>query len=356
MSGIRARFAGKLGGFAFEVGFAAPGRGVTALFGPSGCGKTTTLRCIAGLERLGGEFALGDEVWQDGTRFIPPYRRAVGYVFQEASLFPHLSVTGNLTFGQRRAADRGVGLAEVVSLLGLGGLLDRAPGRLSGGERQRVAIGRALLSQPRLLLMDEPLAALDAEGKSEILVYLERLHDVLSVPVIYVTHDMAEVERLADHLVLLERGRVTAAGDLHAMLAAADLPLSRRAGAAAVIEGRVAAVDAAYGLARVAVAGAEILMPADGVAAGAHRRLRIKADDVSICRTAPENTSILNVLPAVVAEIAAADGDRATLILALGADGQGARLLSRISRKSCDALRLEPGDVVFAQVKGVALA
>ncbi len=239
MSEIRARFAGRLGSFDFDVGFVAPGRGVTALFGPSGCGKTTALRCIAGLERIAGEFALGDEIWQDAARFVPPHRRAVGYVFQEASLFPHLSVTGNLTFGQRRAADRGVALAEVVSLLGLGGLLDRAPGRLSGGERQRVAIGRALLSQPRLLLMDEPLSALDRDGKSEILVYLERLHDVLSIPVIYVTHDMGEVERLADHLVLLERGRVIGAGDLHVMLAAGDLPLSRRPGAAAVIEGRL---------------------------------------------------------------------------------------------------------------------
>ncbi len=356
MSGLRARFAGRVGGFAVDLGFTAPERGVTALFGPSGCGKTTALRCIAGLERLEGEFALGGEVWQDGRRFLPPHRRAVGYVFQEASLFPHLSVTGNLVFGQRRAADRGVGLAEVVSLLGLGGLLDRAPARLSGGERQRVAIGRALLSQPRLLLMDEPLSALDAAGKSEIIVYLERLHEVLAIPVIYVTHDMGEVERLADHLVLLEAGRAVGAGDLHAMLASGAHGLSRRIGAAAVVEGWVTAVDRAYGLARISVAGAEILAPAGDAEAGARRRLRIKADDVSICRAAPENTSILNVLPAEIVDVLADEGDQATLVLALGAGGGGARVLSRISRKSRDALGLCPGDQVYAQVKGVALA
>ena len=356
MSGVRVRFAGCLGGFDLDVGFDAPARGVTALFGPSGCGKTTLLRCIAGLERMTGDLALDGEIWQDARRFVAPHRRALGYVFQEASLFPHLSVTGNLTFGQRRAADRGVAFDEMVGLLGLGGLLDRAPARLSGGERQRVAIGRALLSQPRLLLMDEPLSALDSNGKREILVYLERLHDVLSIPVIYVTHDMAEVERLADHLVLLERGRVIGAGALHAMLATGDFPLSRRSDAAAVVEGTVAAVDAVYGLARVAVAGVEILMPASGARPGQHRRLRIKADDVSICRVAPENTSILNILPATVVEILGDGQQQATLVLALGSGTEGIRLLSRISRKSRDVLGLQPGDAVFAQVKGVALA
>ncbi len=209
MTRVEAHFSGRIGGFALDVGFAAPETGVTALFGPSGCGKTTVLRCIAGLERLEyGHFSLSaTEVWQDGFRFLPPHRRAVGYVFQEASLFPHLSVTANLRFGQKRAADRGIVFDEVVTLLGLSRLLGRVPARLSGGERQRVAIGRALLSQPRLLLMDEPLSALDRISKDEILPYLERLYDALSIPVIYVSHDLAEVERLADHLVLLSAGR-----------------------------------------------------------------------------------------------------------------------------------------------------
>ena len=192
-------------------------RGVTALFGPSGCGKTTVLRCVAGLQMLrDGYLSIGGEVWQDGAAFRPPYQRSVGYVFQEASLFPHLSVRRNLLYGHRRALRRGTGEAtrfdEVVELLGMQGLLDRSPLRLSGGERQRVAIGRALLSQPRLLLMDEPLAGLDRLSKDEILPYLEALHTALSIPILYVSHDIAEVERLADHLVLMQAGQWSRAG------------------------------------------------------------------------------------------------------------------------------------------------
>ena len=353
---IEARFSGRLGGFALDVGFAAPEEGITALFGPSGCGKTTTLRCVAGLERLPGRLAFGGETWQDETRFLPPHKRPVGYVFQEASLFPHLSVTGNLRYGLRRAADRGVAFDEVVGLLGLAHLLDRAPARLSGGERQRVAIGRALLSQPRLLLMDEPLAALDRDSKDEILPYLERLHDVLAIPVLYVSHDLAEVERLADHLVLLEGGRVRAAGPLADLIADPELPLARRAGVAAVLEGRVVAVDAEFGLARVAVAGGELLAPESAGPVGTRRRLRVQAEDVSLCRVRPEATSILNVLPARVSDILDGEGRQATVLLGLGEAGDGARLLARISARSRAHLDLRPGDPVFAQVKGVALA
>lgn len=353
---IEARFSGRLGGFALDVGFAAPEEGITALFGPSGCGKTTTLRCVAGLERLPGRLAFGGETWQDETRFLPPHKRPVGYVFQEASLFPHLSVTGNLRYGLRRAADRGVAFDEVVGLLGLAHLLDRAPARLSGGERQRVAIGRALLSQPRLLLMDEPLAALDRDSKDEILPYLERLHDVLAIPVLYVSHDLAEVERLADHLVLLEGGRVRAAGPLAELIADPELPLARRAGVAAVLEGRVVAVDAEFGLARVAVAGGELLAPESAGPVGTRRRLRVQAEDVSLCRVRPEATSILNVLPARVSDILDGEGRQATVLLGLGEAGDGARLLARISARSRAHLDLRPGDPVFAQVKGVALA
>ena len=353
---IEARFSGRLGGFALDVGFAAPEEGITALFGPSGCGKTTTLRCVAGLERLPGRLAFGGETWQDETRFLPPHKRPVGYVFQEASLFPHLSVTGNLRYGLRRAADRGVAFDEVVGLLGLAHLLDRAPARLSGGERQRVAIGRALLSQPRLLLMDEPLAALDRDSKDEILPYLERLHDVLAIPVLYVSHDLAEVGRLADHLVLLEGGRVRAAGPLADLIADPELPLARRAGVAAVLEGRVVAVDAEFGLARVAVAGGELLAPESAGPVGTRRRLRVQAEDVSLCRVRPEATSILNVLPARVSDILDGEGRQATVLLGLGEAGDGARLLARISARSRAHLDLRPGDPVFAQVKGVALA
>jgi len=199
---VTAHFHGRRGAFALDAAFTLQAAGVTALFGPSGCGKTTILRCLAGLERLEGSLRIGDRAWQDGSRFVPPHRREVGYVFQDANLFAHLSVRGNLEFGARRAgrddtASPAVAFDELVALLGIGTLLDRAPARLSGGEKQRVAIGRALLSAPRLLLMDEPLAALDAANKLEILPYLERLHRRLSIPVVYVTHAPEEVARLA---------------------------------------------------------------------------------------------------------------------------------------------------------------
>jgi molybdate transport system ATP-binding protein len=210
---IDARFDGQLGDFHLQAAFTVPARGITAVLGPSGCGKTSLLRCIAGLSRLPGRFSLGDQVWQDERRFLKPHQRSVGYVFQEPSLLANLSVRGNLVFGLRRSkATLTIAFDEVVSLLGVGHLLDRSTARLSGGERQRVAIGRALLSQPELLLMDEPLSSLDAESKDEILPYLERLHQTLSIPMIYVSHDLAEVARLADRVLLMRAGRITLAG------------------------------------------------------------------------------------------------------------------------------------------------
>ncbi|MGE4527079.1 MAG: molybdenum ABC transporter ATP-binding protein [Rhodospirillaceae bacterium] len=357
MSRIEAHFAGRIGGFDLDAAFTAPDAGVTALFGPSGCGKTTVLRCIAGLERLRyGHFSLSaEEVWQDGGSFLPPHRRAVGYVFQEANLFPHLSVTGNLRFGMRRAEAGAIAFDEVVDLLGLSHLLDRAPGRLSGGERQRVAIGRALLSQPRLLLMDEPLSALDRLSKDEILPYLERLHDALSIPVIYVSHDITEVERLADHLVLMEGGRVSAAGPIAQLLADPALPFAARRDAAVVIDAKVSAWEPAYGLTRLAVAGAEMLVPGAAGALGTRRRLRIAAGDVSLCRVAPQETSILNVLPARVIALLPGEAHQVGVLLGLGEAGGGARLIARISAKSRDLLGLAAGEAVFAQIKGIAL-
>ena len=211
--GIEARFTGRLGEFRLDAAFTAPGRGVTGLFGPSGCGKTTLLRCLAGLTRVSGRLKVGGEVWQDEGVFVAPHRRHAAYVFQDADLFSHLSVRGNLEFGLRRAgAPASAAFDEVVALLSLEGLLTRSTAKLSGGERQRVAIGRALLSQPRLLLLDEPLAGLDAAAKAEILPYLERLHDTLAIPVIHVSHDLAEIARLADHLIVMQAGRVVASG------------------------------------------------------------------------------------------------------------------------------------------------
>ncbi len=211
---IDARFEGRLGAFRLDVAFQVPASGVTALVGPSGSGKTTVLRCIAGLTRLRGHMRFRNKAWQDGSAFVPPHQRAIGYVFQEPSLFEHLSVLGNLRFGYNRSRDRmRIGFDDVVSLLGLEPLLRRAPDRLSGGERQRVAIARALLSQPELLLMDEPVSSLDTDSKAEILPYLERLHRTLSIPVIYVSHDQAEIALLSDRVIDINAGRIVGANE-----------------------------------------------------------------------------------------------------------------------------------------------
>jgi len=211
--GFEARFEGRLGEFHLDAAFCAPARGITGLFGPSGCGKTTLLRCLAGLTRLRGRFSVDGAVWQDERIFLAPHRRRAAYVFQDADLFAHLNVRANLEFGLRRAkAPIATPLHEVVDLLALEPLLTRSTARLSGGERKRVAIGRALLSQPRLLLLDEPLAGLDAAAKAEILPYLERLHGAVAIPAIYVSHDLTEIARLADHLVVMKAGRVAASG------------------------------------------------------------------------------------------------------------------------------------------------
>lgn len=363
---ISAAFAGTLGKFALDVAFDAPAAGVTALFGPSGCGKTSVLRCIAGLTRLPGRLAVGGEVWQDDGRkmFRKPHDRPVGYVFQEASLFPHLSVRRNLLYGAKRSGKgasagtaAGPAFGDVVELLGIGHLLDRAPQALSGGERQRVAVGRALLSRPRLLLMDEPLAALDRQTKAEILPYLEAVQQTLSVPVLYVSHDLAEVERLADTLVLMREGRVLAAGPLTELEADPALPLLRAPEAAATLEGRVLEIDEEYALTHLAVAGGTLVVPGRQGAVGARRRLRIRASDVSFVRTRPTDTTILNCLPARIVSVTAQDADDAqvNLVAALGEDGGGAKIVGRVTRKSQDALGLVPGQTVFAQIKSVAL-
>jgi molybdate transport system ATP-binding protein len=360
---IAARFSGTLGRFSLNASFSAPLRGITALFGPSGCGKTTILRCVAGLQRLGGRIAVGDEVWQDDAAglFRKPYERSVGYVFQEASLFPHLSVRGNLLYGYRRVrkagAKRSLVFDDVVDLLGMGYLLDRAPVALSGGERQRVAVGRALLSQPRLLLMDEPLAALDRATKEEILPYLEALHETLAIPIFYVSHDIAEVGSLADTLVLLEAGRVLASGPLAELETAPDLPLMAATGAAATLDGTVAHFDQRFALTTFSVPGGNLIVAGNHGGMGSTRRLRIHSSDVSLARAAPAETTILNCLPARIVSISPREsaGAQVNVVVALGANGGGARIVARITRKSRAALDLAPGDSVYAQIKGVAV-
>ena len=352
---IQASFRGNLGNFLLDASFAVPATGVTATFGPSGCGKTTIARCVAGLQYLPGSFcAIGGDIWQDPSRFRKAHQRPIGYVFQEASLFSHLSVKHNLLYGAASKPD-GIGFDEVAELLGLANLLDRSPHNLSGGERQRVAIGRALLSQPKLLLMDEPLSALDRTTKSEILPFLERLHARLSLPVIYISHDMSEIERLADHLVLMQHGHVVGAGPLQDLQSDPSLPLAGAREAAVCLNATVETHDAAYGLLTLRVDGGRLLVPAPPVATGKRQRLRIAASDVSIARTAPVASSILNAVPARIVSNSPLGHGEVIVLLALGADGCGARLLARITRRSWDQLELADADRIFAQVKGVSL-
>lgn len=357
--GVDARLQVAYAAFTLDIELALPGRGVTALSGPSGCGKTTCLRAIAGLQRAPGAFvSINGEVWQDeraGTRaiFLPTHRRPLGYVFQESRLFSHLDVRRNLEFGMKRVAPalRRVALDQAVELLGIGSLLARRPDTLSGGERQRVGIARALATSPKLLLMDEPLASLDLQRKRELMPYLERLHAELDIPVLYVSHAADEIARLADHLVLIEAGRVVASGPTHELMTRLDLPMAHGDTAGALIEAVVMDVDAAYGLVRVAFAGGTLSLPHGGVRVGQRVRVRIQARDVSLTLQPQAGTSVLNILPATITDLAD-DGPAQRMI---GLDVGGMRMLARITRKSADLLGLAVGLPVHAQVKGVAI-
>ena len=307
-----------------------------------------------------GFFAVDDDIWQDNSSFIATHARPIGYIFQEASLFPHLSVRGNLLYGADalRRANHGheISFDDLVALLGLTRLLDRAPRNLSGGERQRVAIGRALLSRPRLLLMDEPLSALDSRAKDEILPFLEQLHESLMLPVIHVAHDMDEIERLADNLVLMEAGRVIAAGPLAALQSDPSLPLLKSRSAAISLDAVVEDFHSIYGVASLAVTGGRFLVPTCRVLIGEYREFRVLASDVSLAvETGPPST-ILNILPARLLTVVASGEQEMTAVMGLGAEGEGARLLARITRRSWDLLGLRQGMNVHAQIKAVSFA
>lgn len=370
---IHARFYLARPDFCLDVDLTLPGQGITALFGHSGSGKTTCLRCMAGLERASGHFRIGDQIWQDDPqqRFLPTHQRSLGYVFQEASLFPHLDVRANLAFGQRRSNITTTGqdkhtareqLESSAELLGIAHLLQRQPDSLSGGERQRVAIARALLTAPQLLLMDEPLAALDLKRKQEILPYLERLHDELSVPIIYVSHAPDEVARLADHLVLLDGGKVVASGPLHETLGRADLPPAFADDAGVVLDTRLVAHEAEDSLSRLELCAetgasgepASIYVALRPEPIGQRLRCRIHARDVSLSRQrpTPDSSSILNILPACIEAIAATDTPGHVLVQ-LKSGNQP--LLARITERSRRQLDLAVGQTLWAQVKAVAL-
>ena len=351
-----ARFQTTYPGFSLNVTLDLPDRGVSALFGPSGCGKTTCLRAIAGLSRLHGRLEVAGDVWQDDAvrHFLPPHKRPLAYVFQEASLFAHLSVRANVEYGMKRVPpeQRLVSLAQAVDLLGIGALMDRQPATLSGGERQRVAMARAVATSPRLLLLDEPLAALDAQRKAEILPYLERLHRQLDIPVIYVSHAMDEVARLADTLVVLDQGRVVAAGPLAHTLARLDAPAMLGDDAGALLEGRVAQRDTRWQLARIDFSGGSLWLRDTGQALGEAVRLRVLARDVSIATEEPRATSIQNVLACTVQALAPDSHASQQLVQLVCGE---ALLLARITARACDALGLVPGKPVWAQVKSAAL-
>lgn len=345
------------GGFSLDIAFEAP-PGVTALFGRSGAGKTTVVNAVAGLLRPdSARIAVDGTVLVDTAAgiFVPPHRRRIGYVFQDARLFPHLTVRQNLLFG-RRFAPRGAGgpsLEHILALLDIAPLVDRRPAGLSGGERQRVAIGRALLSAPRLLLMDEPLASLDEPRKNEIIPYLERLREETAIPILYVSHAVSEVARLATTVVALSNGRVAGAGPAERFLSEPEnMRLFGVREAGAVITARVLSHDAADGLTELAVSAGRLYLPRLAAEPGSTVRVRIEAHDVILSRTPPEGVSSLNVLPATVTAIWQGEGPGAAVGLAAGED----RLLARITRRSVRTLALKPGETCYAMVKATSVA
>jgi molybdate transport system ATP-binding protein len=347
----------RLGDFSLDAAFTSDG-GVTALFGRSGSGKTSLVRIIAGLTRpKEGRVQLGDDVLVDTSRrlFVPPHRRRFGYVFQEARLFPHLTVRQNLDYGRwfSPKSARTENPGRIVDLLGIGDLLGRQPTNLSGGEKQRVAIGRALLASPRLLLMDEPLAALDEERKAEILPYLERLRDEVGIPIVYVSHSVAEVARLADKVVLMAGGRIEAIGPASDVLGGPRLASAmERREAGSVLTGRVEARDAAHGLATIRLdGGAAILVPGATVSPGETVRVRIPARDVMVATVRPEGLSALNILEGMVEAIEPDGEGMASLRIACGGD----HVRARITALSVERLGLVPGLAVHAVIKTVAL-
>lgn len=353
---MKIRYQLQRGEFLLDVDFQLPAKGISALFGPSGCGKTTCLRCIAGLEKpQQGFFMLGDQGWQDSAQshFIPAYQRAVGYVFQDAALFPHLNVQANLLYGYKRLRNRAAQIKpdEMIDLLRLSKLLDRSVENLSGGERQRVAIGRALLGNPDLLLMDEPLSALDANSKAEIMPCLEQLHQQLSIPILYVSHSADEVAQLADQIVLMDKGRVVAQGPSHEILTRLDLSLAQDPKASAIIDATIESHDNEFSLSRLAFSDQHISLPILDLAAGQSVRIIIHARDVSLALEHHANTSILNILPVEVEAIS--EINAAQMLVRLNVGGQ--KLLSRITRKSASVLELKIGQPLYAQVKSVSL-
>lgn len=330
--------------------------GITALFGPNGCGKTTLLRMIAGLEPgTTGTITCNGQNWHDGRKTIPPHKRNIGFVFQDARLFEHLSVARNLKFAEKRANPNGpeIHTHDVTATFDLSGLLNKKPAHLSGGERQRVAIARALISRPQLLLMDEPLSALDVRRRAEILGFIEAIPQQFSIPILYVTHAIDEVARLANNIVLMDKGTIVAQGPVEETLARLDLPpLTGRFEAGTVLTGCIGRTDEQFALTVVHVGDQQITVPKLDLPMDQHIRLRIRARDVAIATKEPTGISIRNVLRATIAEIAP---EPQTAFAEIRLDVEGQSLRSRITRASLNDLALQPGKPVLALIKSIAM-
>jgi len=343
----------QLESFMLDANFSIPDRGITVVFGPSGSGKTTLLRAIAGLEKSDkGFLKIGDSVWQKGENFLPTHKRQIGYVFQDAALFDHLDVKGNLNFVIKRA----IGLKEdfiesIHNLLEIKTLLNRKTTQLSGGERQRVAIARALLTNPKILLLDEPLSALDLKRKNEILPYLDSIHNDLEIPILYVTHSQDEMSRLADHLLLIEDGNIVGSGPVNDMLTRFDMPLSHGGDAVSIIEAEVLKRDSEFNLMHLDFLGGQFIVPDNSFPVQTKVRIRVVARDVSLTKSKQVDTSILNIFPAMVQEIVNEGEAQVMVRLQI----KETILLACITRKSSYKLRLEKGSEVFVQVKSVAI-
>lgn len=346
--------------FTLHVDTTLAASGVTAIVGPSGSGKTTLLRCIAGLLRAEqGRCVVAGERWQDNGLFVPVHKRAVGYVFQEASLLAHLTTKGNLDYAAKRAHRRVPNgfFEHVIETMDIGGLLSRQPDQLSGGERQRVAIARTLLVAPSILLMDEPLASLDSARKQEIIPYLERLHESVDIPVIYVSHSMDEVARIADDVLVLEDGRVHTQGNLETVFSQLDLPMGTADETSAILQAHVAERDERWHLSRVELAGGQSLWTRDdGDEPGQAVRLRVLARDISLSLSADDESSILNRLRAEVIDVAPDHDEAMALVqLKLGSNLSSDVLIARITQRSVTHLKLRAGQALWAQIKSVAI-
>ena len=343
----------QLESFMLDANFSIPDRGITVVFGPSGSGKTTLLRAIAGLEKSDDGFLkIGDSVWQKGEDFLATHKRQIGCVFQDAALFDHLDVKGNLNFVVKRA----IGLKEdfiesIHNLLEIKTLLNRKTTQLSGGEKQRVAIARALLTNPKILLLDEPLSALDLKRKNEILPYLDSIHNDLEIPILYVTHSQDEMSRLADHLLLIEDGNIVGSGPVNDMLTRFDMPLSHGGDAVSIIEAEVLKRDSEFNLMHLDFLGGQFIVPGNSFPVQTKVRIRVVARDVSLTKSKQVDTSILNIFPAMVQQIVNEGEAQVMVRLQI----KETILLACITRKSSYKLRLEKGSEVFVQVKSVAI-